>query len=72
MNVFIECPKCATEFIVTEDISAARMRCPDCLQWVNSVDDYSDSDYVSSYAASYVDDRFSLYEERGYQAGYDY
>lgn len=72
MNTFVDCPCCGSEFVVSEEISASRLRCPDCLQWVDSFSEgYSAKDYVSSYASSY-DDYNYLFDEKGFQAGYDY
>lgn len=72
MNIFVDCPCCGSEFVVSEELSASRMRCPDCLQWVNSFDEYSPKYAMSAYASSYDDDYNYTYDERGYQAGYDY
>lgn len=72
MNVFVDCPCCGSEFVVTEELSAARLRCPDCLQWVNSMDDYGLKNPVSAYASNYDDDYNYTYDEMGFQPGYDY
>ena len=52
--MFIDCPKCATEFIMND---TTVRRCPDCLQWIDLDLDatmyaktyYSNSHQVSSY-----------------------
>lgn len=72
MNIFVDCPCCGSEFIVSEEISVSRLRCPDCLQWVNSMDDYGHKNPVMAYASNYDDDYNFYYDEKGYQAGYDY
>lgn len=71
MNTFVDCPCCGSEFMISEEINASRLRCPDCLQWVDTFEGYSAKDYVSSYASGYDDYNF-YYDEKGFQAGYDY
>lgn len=67
MNTFVDCPKCGSEFIIDENILSSTLRCPDCLQWIDSL--YSDDRaYVSSYSSRGAD----LFDEYGYESGYDY
>lgn len=68
MNTFIDCPKCGSEFIVDESIMSSNLRCPDCLQWINTLYEDDDKAFVSSYSSSYTD-RYSDYD---YEPGYDY
>lgn len=69
MNTFIDCPTCGSEFVIDEAIAASNLRCPDCLQWINSYsDEYATKGLVSSYSSSYSE----YYDDYGYQEGYDY
>lgn len=69
MNTYVDCPKCGSEFVVSEDIAHTSLRCPDCLNWVNSMEDLMEPQY--SYTASYGYGE-SVYENYGFQKGYDY
>jgi predicted Zn finger-like uncharacterized protein len=44
--MFMDCSKCGTEFIV-KDEEIAVMRCPDCLQWIDTGMD--GAQYVKAY-----------------------
>lgn len=68
MSTYVDCPKCGSEFVVSDDIVSSSLRCPDCLQWVNSMDDFVG---VSSYA-SYGDYGDSVFDDYGFERGYDY
>ena len=68
MNVFVDCAKCGSEFVVDEAISGSRLRCPDCLQWIGAED--FDHNYAYSYSANSYS--YSQYDDLGYQSGYDY
>lgn len=68
MNTYVDCPKCGTEFMVSDQIASATLRCPDCLQWFSEMDYYGSDNLVSAYS-SHVE---SFYDEMGFEAGYDY
>lgn len=68
MSTYVDCPKCGSEFVVSDDIVSSTLRCPDCLQWVNSMDDFVG---VGSYS-SYGDAGDSLFDDYGFERGYDY
>lgn len=68
MNTFVDCPHCGSEFIVDEGIMSSNLRCPDCLQWVNTLYEDSPKSYAASYASGYSD----RWENTDYESGYDY
>jgi len=68
MSTYVDCPKCGSEFVISDEIASSTMRCPDCLQWFSEVDYYCSGDLVSAYS-SHVE---SIYDEMGFEAGYDY
>ena len=67
MSTYVDCPHCGTEFSVSDDIVSSSLRCPDCLQWINTFEEYSGT--MAAYASYSTG---SLYEDYGYQEGYDY
>lgn len=69
MSTYIDCPKCGSEFIVSDDISGSALRCPDCLQWIDDhYDLYGDlSMEISGYASRLGSDSMNELEY-----GYDY
>ena len=54
--MYMDCPKCGSEFIVSDAELATVRRCPDCLQWLDA-DDYM---YAKSY---YGQDKESYYDD---------
>jgi predicted Zn finger-like uncharacterized protein len=68
--MFMDCPKCGTEFVVKDDQVASVLRCPDCLQWLESEMDASS--YAKAYYGSTIQDdhRYEDYDSENY--GYDY
>ena len=69
MNTFVDCPSCGSEFIIDENIMSSNLRCPDCLQWVNS---YSQEDSDKSFVLSYASGFNQYNDDNEYEAGYDY
>ena len=64
MSTYIDCPSCASEVLVAEELLGLNMRCPDCLQWIENADD-SRLTLKSYYGAS-------LQLAHGYDDGDDY
>lgn len=69
MSTYVDCPKCGSEFQVAEDLMSASLRCPDCLQWVDAMGDFFETQPALSGYSGYG---YSEYDDYGYQEGYDY
>lgn len=72
MSSYMDCPHCGSEYIVNEDLSGSNTRCPDCFQWVNPFGGMANTSFAFSakdYGSSYGD---QIWEELGYESGYDY
>lgn len=54
--MFVDCPKCGSEFIVNDAELATVRRCPDCLQWLESDDHMYAKSYYGNNNDSYYDD----------------
>jgi len=73
MSEYMECPTCGEEFQVADELLGTAMRCPICFQGINpfggilNTKSYYDDDdrYESSYTRE-------VYDELGYEQGYDY
>lgn len=73
MSEYMECPTCGEEFQVADELLGTSIRCPRCYQGINPFGGL----LVSSQSSSYDDDYSSgyandIYEENGWEAGYDY
>lgn len=70
MPSYIDCPSCASEILVSEEVTESNVRCPDCLQWLK--DDYEDDalSFKTYYGASLQLASGEYYDEDDY--GYDY
>lgn len=68
--MFMDCPKCGTEFMMKEDQDMAVVRCPDCLQWLT--DEFDGKGYAKAYYGSsqQLSDPYDDYDADNY--GYDY
>jgi len=69
VNTHVDCPNCGSEFTVSEDIAYSTLRCPDCLNWFNSMEDILDSRPAYAGYSGYGE---SVYDDYGFQEGYDY
>jgi hypothetical protein len=69
MSSYVDCPKCGSEFVVSEDMMAGNLRCPDCLQWVDAMGDFFEAKAAYAGYSGYGE---SEYDDYGYQEGYDY
>lgn len=63
MPTYIDCPACASEILVSEEISENNVRCPDCLNWVE--DEYDTAHAFKTYYGA------SLQIAGGYDDNYD-
>lgn len=68
MPTYIDCPSCASEILVSEEISESNVRCPDCLQWVE--DEYDSAHAYKAYYGSSLQLAGGHDDEDNY--GYDY
>ena len=68
--MFVDCPKCGTEFMMKDDEDVAFTRCPDCLQWLS--DDLDGKGFAKAYYGSskQLQDSYDDYDTDNY--GYDY
>ena len=67
MNTFVDCPKCGSEFMIDEDIMSSNLRCPDCLQWIDTDTDFGLKSKLAGYANRLGSDYLDELEY-----GYDY
>jgi predicted Zn finger-like uncharacterized protein len=72
MSSFMDCPHCGTEFIVAEELMGTNMRCPDCFQWINQFGGIANTEFVLSESSSYSSYTNDVYDELGWESGYDY
>jgi predicted Zn finger-like uncharacterized protein len=72
MNSFIECPHCASEFIVAEELLGSNMRCPDCFQWVNPFGGMAHTSLEGTDFEMAFSSSNESYDEIGWESGYDY
>lgn len=72
MNSFMDCPHCGSEFIVAEELLGSNMRCPDCFQWINQFGGIANTDFVYAEKSSYSSYANDVYDELGWESGYDY
>lgn len=71
--VFVDCNRCGSEFVVDDGVVAARLRCPDCLCWVDVLEEVPDRDFVLSYSSGFsFDEGLYGFDGRGFDVGYDY
>lgn len=68
----MDCPHCGTEFIVSEELIGSNMRCPDCFQWINPFGGIAQTDFAFADSSSYSSYRDDIYDDKGWEAGYDY
>lgn len=68
----MDCPHCGSEFIISEELMGANMRCPDCFQWINPFGGIANTDFAFAESSSYSSYRDDIYDEKGWEAGYDY
>lgn len=68
----MDCPHCGTEFIVSEELIGSNMRCPDCFQWINPFGGIANTDFAFADSSSYSSYRDDIYDDKGWEAGYDY
>jgi len=68
--MFVDCPKCGTEFIVNDSQDTPVMKCPDCHQWLS--DDLDGKGFAKAYYGSskQLNDSYDDYDSDNY--GYDY
>lgn len=71
MSTVMDCPHCGGEFKVSEDLVGTSMRCPDCYQSINAFGGIANTSFTVSTFASSSYDR-ELWDEMGYEKGYDY
>ena len=64
--MFIDCPKCGSEFIVNDNELSTVRRCPDCLQWLDA------DDTSALYAKSYYGQTSSYDDYDSDNYAYDY
>jgi transcription elongation factor Elf1 len=72
MSSHMECPTCGHEFVVAEELIGSNIRCSNCYQWMNPFGGLLTSNYdevETGYSSSY---QTEIWEEMGYEAGYDY
>lgn len=72
MNSFMDCPHCGTEFIMNEELMGANMRCPDCFQWINPFGGMAKTEFYSSDFEMAFSSSNEVYDELGWESGYDY
>lgn len=65
--MFMDCPKCGTEFIMKQDQDMVITRCPDCLQTLDN--DLDGKGYVKAYYGS-SQQSYDDYDTDSYR--YDY
>ncbi len=71
MSSTMDCPHCGGEFKVSDDLIGTPMRCPECYQSINSFGGIGNTGLViSSFATNSYDKE--LWDEMGYEQGYDY
>jgi DNA-directed RNA polymerase subunit RPC12/RpoP len=63
MTTYIDCPSCASEILVAEEVSENNVRCPDCLTWIE--DEYDSALTLKTYYGA------SLQVAGGYDDNYD-
>lgn len=72
MNSYMDCPHCGTEFIMNEELLGSNVRCPDCFQWINQFGGIANTELaVLDQYNSHVSSN-EIYEELGWESGYDY
>ena len=72
MSSHMECPTCGQEFVVAEELLGSNVRCPHCFQWMNPFGGPVQSNHEDldvGYSSSH---QVEIWEEMGYEAGYDY
>jgi len=72
MSSFMDCPHCGTEFIVSEELLGSNMRCPDCFQWINQFGGIANTEFAFADQYSSSSYQSEMWDELGYEAGYDY
>jgi len=72
VSSFMDCPHCGTEFVVAEELMGSNMRCPDCFQWINQFGGIANTEYAFAESSNYSSYRDDIYEDKGWEAGYDY
>jgi len=73
VNIFVDCGRCGSEFVVDEGVVSSRLRCPDCLCWVDVLEELPDRDFVMSFSShASFDDGLYGFDDRGFDPGYDY
>lgn len=72
MSSFMDCPHCGSEFIIAEELLGSNMRCPDCFQWINQFGGIAHTEFAFAEGSSYSSYRNDLYDDMGWESGYDY
>lgn len=72
MSSYMECPTCGHEFVVAEELLGSNVRCSHCYQWMNPFGGLLTQNYDEVEAGYSSSHQVEMWEEMGYEAGYDY
>lgn len=72
MSSFMDCPHCGSEFIINEELLGSNLRCPDCFQWINEFGGIANTEFAFADQYKAYSSSSDLYDELGWESGYDY